>query len=141
MTTVKPSTVKPPIPDLDDAFFWEGTRNEKLLIQRCGDCGALRHPPAPMCARCGSLELDTVESTGRGTVHSWIVSHHPTEPDAEPRVVILVDLEEGTRLVSNLIDAALDEVHNGMAVDLVFVHHGEVTLPQFLPAGRKAAAR
>jgi uncharacterized OB-fold protein len=141
VTTVKPTTVKPPIPDRDDAFFWEGTRNEKLLIQRCGECGTLRHPPAPMCARCGSLDLDTVESTGRGTVHSWIVSHHPTEPDAEPRVVILVDLEEGTRLVSNLIDAALDEVHNGMAVDLCFVDHGEVVLPQFLPAGRQGATR
>ncbi len=133
--------VKPPIPDRDDAFFWEGTRAEKLLIQSCGDCGTLRHPPAPMCAHCGSLATDAVESTGRGTVHSWVVSHHPTEPDEEPRVVILVDLEEGTRLVSNLIDTALDEVHNGMAVDLVFVDHDEVTLPQFLPAGRKAVAR
>ena len=130
-----------PKPTPETKPFWDAAKQHKLLIQRCGECGTLRHPPAPMCARCGSLELDTVESTGRGTVHSWIVSHHPTEPDAEPRVVILVDLEEGTRLVSNLIDAALDDVHNGMAVDLCFVDHGEVVLPQFLPAGRKAATR
>jgi uncharacterized OB-fold protein len=138
--------VKPPIPDRDDAFFWEGARHEQLLIQRCADCATLRHPPAPMCARCGSLHSDTVTSSGRGTVHSWVVSHHPTEPDAEPRVVILVDLEEGTRLVSNLIDTALEEVHNGMAVDLCFVEYpatddSTVVLPQFLPAGRRTVAR
>jgi uncharacterized OB-fold protein len=133
--------VKPPIPNADDAFFWEGARDEKLLIQSCAECGTLRHPPAPMCARCGSLEHDSVESSGRGTVQSWIVSHHPTEPDAEPRVVILVDLEEGTRIVSNLIDTALYEIHNGMAVDVCFVDHGDVVLPQFLPAGRAGVAR
>jgi uncharacterized OB-fold protein len=97
-------------------------------------------------ARCGALATYTGASTGRGTVHSWIVSHHPTEPDAEPRVVILVDLEEGTRLVSNLIDTALDEVHDGMAVDLCFVEYpavddSTVVLPQFLPAGRERATR
>ena len=88
-----------------------------------------------MCARCGSLATDTQESTGRGTVHSWIVSHHPTEPDEAPRVVILVDLEEGTRIVSNLIDTALYEIHNGMAVDVCFVDHGERRAPP-VPARR-----
>jgi len=138
--------VKPPIPDRDDAFFWDGARQEKLLIQACGECGTLRHPPAPMCGRCGSLTTTTVESMGRGTVQSWIVSHHPTEPDEAPRVVVLVDLEEGTRLVSNLVDTALEEIHNGMAVDLCFVEHpttdgSTVVLPQFLPAGRAGVAR
>lgn len=138
--------VKPPIPDRDDAFFWEGARAETLLIQRCASCGTLRHPPAPMCAHCGSLATDSVASSGRGTVHSWILSHHPTEPDEEPRVVILVDLEEGTRIVSNLIDTAHDEIHNGMAVDLCFVEYpstdgATVVLPQFLPAGRAGVDR
>lgn len=128
--------VKPPIPDRDDAFFWEGARNGQLLIQRCGECGVLRHPPAPMCARCGSLATDALVASGRGTIHSWIVSHHPTQPDAEPRVVVLVDLEEGTRLVSNLIDAPVDEVVNGLPVEVCFVEHDTTTdatvvLPQF----------
>ena len=99
-----------------------------------------------MCGACGSLATDSLECSGRGTVHSWILSHHPTEPDEAPRVVILVDLEEGHRFVSNLIDTAHDEIHNGMAVDLCFVEYattdGEtITLPQFLPAGRGAVAR
>ncbi len=135
------TTVKAPIPDRDDAFFWEGARHDELLIQRCVSCHTLRHPPAPMCARCGSLESDAAESTGRGTIHSWIVSHHPTEPDAEPRVVILVDLEEGTRIVSNLVDAAVTDVDNGLPVEVCFVTYGDVVLPQFRLAPRAEATR
>jgi uncharacterized OB-fold protein len=135
------TTVKPPIPDRDDAFFWEGARNGQLLIQRCASCGTLRHPPAPMCGRCGSLESDSVVASGRGTIHSWVVSHHPTEPDAEPRIVVLVDLEEGTRLVSNLVDAAQEDVDNGLPVEVCFVDHETVVLPQFRLADRPEVAR
>jgi uncharacterized OB-fold protein len=128
--------VRPPIPNQDDAFFFEGAAEGRLLIQRCADCGTVRHPPAPMCARCGSLVADSIESTGRGTIHSWILSRHPSQPDAEPRVVVLVDLEEGTRLVSNLVDVPLDAVETGQAVEVCFVTYdtGEGTtlaLPQF----------
>jgi hypothetical protein len=137
------TAVKPPIPDRDDAFFWQGTREGKLLIQRCGECGTLRHPPTPMCGHCGSLDLDVLEASGRGTIHSWVVSHHPTQPDAEPRIVVLLDLEEGTRLVSNLIDTPLDAVETGQAVEVCFVEHdttdgATVVLPQFRPAGAVA---
>jgi uncharacterized OB-fold protein len=88
----------------DDAFFWDGAAAGRLLIQRCADCGGLRHPPAPMCGACGSLAWDTVEASGRGRVYSWMYSLHPNRPDDAPRIVILVELEEGTRLVSNLVD-------------------------------------
>ncbi len=138
--------VRPPVPNQDDAFFWDGARQGKLLLQRCAECGTVRHPPAPMCGTCGSLATDALECSGRGTVHSWILSHHPTEPDEAPRVVVLVDLEEGHRLVSNLVDTSPDEIHNGMAVDVCFVEctttdGGTITLPQFLPAGRTATDR
>lgn len=134
------TTVKPPVADRDDAFFWEGARRHVLLIQRCADCGTLRHPPTPMCGRCGSLVVDPLEASGRGTIHSWIVSHHPTQPDAEPRIVVLVDLEEGTRLVSNLVDATEADVDNGLPVEVCFTAHegtdgSEVVLPQFRLAG------
>jgi uncharacterized OB-fold protein len=88
----------------DDAFFWEAAAQGRLVIQRCADCGALRHPPAPMCGVCGSLRWDTAVSSGRGRIVTWISSIHPNRPDDEPRIVILVHLEEGTRLVSNLVD-------------------------------------
>ena len=70
----------------------------QLLFQRCTACGTLRHPPAPMCGDCHSLEWDTQESRGNGPVYTWIVSHHPTRPDAEPRIVALVQLDDGLAL-------------------------------------------
>jgi uncharacterized protein len=129
--------VVPPVVGHDDGYFWNGVAEGKLLLQRCADCGRVRQPPTPMCPNCRSLKTGSQESTGRGTVYSWILSHHPTEPDAEPRIVVLVDLEEGVRLVSNLIDVELSEVDNGMEVEVCFrTFEGGVTLPQFRPAGR-----
>ena len=125
--------VVPPMFDHDDAFFWAGAAEGRLLIKRCLGCDRLRNPPTPMCAECRSVEWDAVESSGRGTVYSWVVSQHPTEPDAAPRVVVLVDLDEGIRLVSNLLDVAPGDVMNGMTVEVCFEQYGDVTLPQFRP--------
>ena len=127
--------VAPPVTDDDNRFFWEGVQEGRLRIQRCASCATLRHPPGPMCPRCHSLEWDTVESRGRGTVYSWVLSHHPTEPDAEPRIVVLVDLEEGVRLVANLQGLPWADVTNGMAVEAFFADVGGVLLPQFRPVG------
>ena len=125
------TTVVPPTFDHGDRFFWEGAEAGRLLLQRCDGCGTLRNPPRPMCGVCQSLEWTAVDASGRGTIQSWIASHHPNEPDAPPRIVILVDLEEGLRLVSNLVDATPDEVDNGAPVELCFRRYGDVTLPQF----------
>ena len=127
------TTVRPPIFDFDDAFFWEGATEQKLLIRRCGECDTLRHPPTPMCAICGSTNNQTTQSAGNGIILTWIVSQHPTEPDAEPRIVILVQLDEGTRIVSNLIDVAPthDQVLNDKRVEVCFVDYGGTVLPQF----------
>jgi uncharacterized OB-fold protein len=127
------TAVRPPIFDFDDAFFWEGAKEHKLLIQRCGDCDTLRHPPTPMCAICGSTNNKTTQSAGNGIILTWIVSQHPTEPDAEPRIVILVQLDEGTRIVSNLIDVAPthDQVLNDKRVEVCFVDYDGTVLPQF----------
>ena len=123
--------VVPPIPDRTDQYFWDGVSAGQLLIQRCTSCHTLRLPPVPMCGTCHATTWDTVAASGRGTVYSWILSHHPSEPDATPRVVVLVQLEEGPRFVSNLIDVDTDEVRNDMAVKLCFREVDGVTLPQF----------
>ena len=128
------SRVRPPVPDRDDAFFWDGAAAGRLLIQRCAECATLRHPPGPMCARCGSLDWDTVEASGRGTVLSWIVSHHPTETDVDPRIVVLVELQEGTRLVANLVDVDPGATVDDMAVTVTFVDYDGTVMPQFSPA-------
>lgn len=108
----------------DTKFFWDGLGQHKLLIQRCGSCGALRHPPRPMCPRCNSLVWDTIESSGRGTVYSVVLS---------PEVVALVDLDEGVRILSNLVD--IDAPAIGMPVQARFVEFdGGLVLHQFGPA-------
>jgi uncharacterized protein len=134
--------VLPPVPGPADQWFWDGVAEGKLLFQRCSSCGTLRHPPSPMCGECHSLEWDPEAASGRGTVYTWIVSHHPTQPDDEPRIVALLELEEGVRFVSNLTGVDRDAVTNGMAVELCFETFGDgddaFTLPQFRPAGVNA---
>ena len=119
----------------DQDFFWEGVEAGKLLIQKCRDCGMLRQPPGPMCPACQSLSWTTHESRGRGTVAAWIVSKHPTEPDTNPRIVALIELEEGVRMISNLQDAVPSAVRLGDKVELFFAEVQGSVLPQFRPAG------
>ena len=117
----------------DNQFFWEGTHEGKLLIQRCQACGTLRHPPGAMCPQ--SLEWDTLEASGRGVVYSFVVAHHPPIPPFEyPNPIALVELEEGTRFVCNLVGIAADEVRIGMPVEVEFLEIDENwTIPQFRP--------
>jgi uncharacterized OB-fold protein len=120
----------------DTKFFWDALKEERLLIQRCSGCGALRHPPRPMCPHCNSLAWGTVAAGGRGTVYSFVVPRHPPFPWFEGTyIVALVELEEGVRILSNLCDVAPEEAAIGMPVELFFAHFvGGVALPQFRPA-------
>ena len=88
-------SVIPPNVGHDDAYFWEGVAAGRLVARACASCGRLQHPPSPMCPECGSTDWSDRELSGRGTVVSWIVSRHPSAPDAEPRIVVLVELDEG----------------------------------------------
>ena len=126
----------------DNAFWFEGARAHELLIQRCTSCGTLRHPPLPACANCGSLEWDTVEASGRGTLYSYVVVHYPQVAAFEyPLPIGLVELEEGTRVVANLGGAEPDEFVIGMELRAEFVDHGEdLSLPVFVPAGSTSAS-
>lgn len=119
----------------DQDFFWDGVDQGKLLFQRCSHCGAMRQPLGPMCPKCQSLDWESREAAGHGVVRAWVVSKHPTRPDANPRIVILVELDDGPRLVSNLLDIAPDEVRLGMPVEVVFQDVDGVFLHQFRPAG------
>jgi uncharacterized OB-fold protein len=120
----------------DNSFFFEGAREGKLLIQRCGSCGTLRHPPRPACAVCRSFDWDTVESTGKGTVYSYVVVHYPQVPAFDyPLPIAVVELEEGTRLVADLIGIEAEAVEIGLPVTVEFVAvDDELTLPMFRPS-------
>jgi len=124
----------------DNAFWFEGARAHRLLIQRCTSCGTLRHPPLPACATCGSLEWDTVESSGRGTLYSYVVVHYPQVAAFEyPLPIGLVQLEEGTRVVANLGGVEPEAIEVGMELRAEFVDHDEeLSLPVFVPAGAGA---
>lgn len=121
-------------------FFWNGVRERRLAIQRCRSCAALRHPPRPMCPHCQSLECDTVESSGRGTLHSFVMPQHPVHPWFDYLyVVAVVELEEGIRLVSNLVDCPKERAAVGMAVEVVYRELDEgLVLPLFRPAGGRS---
>jgi uncharacterized OB-fold protein len=120
----------------DDEYFWQGVSEGRLLLARCANCSTLQHPPSPMCPTCGSVQWTTQDASGRGTVHSWIVSRHPTRPDDLPRIVALIELEEGIRLVSNLQDVEIDDVRNDMPVEVIFADVDGVRLPLFRPSKR-----
>ena len=130
----RPKRPRPAITQ-DIAFFFEGAKAGKLLIQRCLDCKQLRHPPLPSCPYCQSFEWDCVEASGKGTVYSFVVNHYPQVPAFDyPLTVALVELQEGTRLVSQLIDVDPGDVSIGMAVEATFVEcDDELTLPMFKP--------
>jgi uncharacterized OB-fold protein/acyl dehydratase len=132
---------RPPRPAVgpDNAFFWAGVQAGELRIQRCTECGALRHPPGPMCPRCHATKPDHVTARGRGVVHSYVVHHHPPVPGlTPPYVVALVELDEGVRMVGNLLGCPPGDVYVGMPVELEFQRMDEeLTLPQWRPAGTR----
>ncbi|WP_370961159.1 bifunctional MaoC family dehydratase N-terminal/OB-fold nucleic acid binding domain-containing protein [Amycolatopsis sp. cg9] len=119
-----------PVISKDTEFFWDGLREGELRIQRWGE--TLRHPPGPMPPD-GSLdaEPDYVVASGRGTVFSYVVHHHPPVPGKNlPFVVALVELEEGVRVMAELLEAAPEEVHIGLPVVAAFVRvDDDLTLP------------
>ncbi|MCW2918423.1 MAG: hypothetical protein JWN52_6491 [Actinomycetia bacterium] len=127
----------PPAIGLDTQFFWDGVREGELRIQRCAECGVLRHPPGPMCPVCHATKRDHVVAVGRGEIYSYVVHHHPPVPGRTPPfVVAVVDLEEGVRIVGNVIDCPPSEVRIGMPVELAFQKmDDELVLPQWRPAG------
>jgi uncharacterized protein len=134
------SDVLRPVISRDTAFFWDGTAAGELRIQRCGECGALRHPPGPMCPECGAAKPDYVVAAGTGEVYSYAVQHHPPVPGKKlPIVVALVQLPEGVRMVGELLGVAPERVRIGLPVRAEYVRVDDtLTLPAWRedpPAG------
>jgi uncharacterized OB-fold protein len=121
----------------DNAFFAEGLRDGVVLIQRCSGCGALRHPPRPMCPKCQCFEWDTVTASGRGEIYSYAVHWYPPLPGiTTPSRIVLVQLEEGMRMVGNLIDGGEDDLKIGAQVEAAIVADpgDDMPLVQWRPA-------
>ena len=135
-----------PKPDRETRPFWEGAKQQKLLIQHCLDCGAYQFYPQAHCRGCLSDRLDWVESKGTGCVYSYSVVHRAPsaafDKDA-PYTVALIDLPEGCRMLSNVVEVGPEEVRIGMEVEVVFEEiTPEISLPKFRPVqGRTGSGR
>jgi uncharacterized protein len=124
-----------PVVSPDTAFFWAGTAVGELRIQSCADCGALRHPPGPMCMECGSPNPKYVVAAGTGEVFSYVVHHHPPVPGKRlPIVIALVELTEGVRVLAEMVGVEPGQVGIGMPVVADFIKiDDELTLPAWRP--------
>ena len=123
-----------PVPTPVSAPFWDGCAAGELRVQRCDDCEELLFPPLPACSRCLGTRLRWVPTSGRGVVYSYSVVHRPQVPSlAVPYVVAIVELEEGWRMATNVVDCAPEGVAVGLPVRVSFRPAGDVTLPYFVP--------
>jgi uncharacterized OB-fold protein len=115
--------------------FYAWCNKGELRFQRCSDCGAWRHVPREMCAECSSMKWTWERSTGSGHIFTWTVTAMPLHPGfkgATPYAPVVVELDEGVRLVSEMIDVAPDDLRIGMPVQVAFEPvTDEVTLPKF----------
>jgi uncharacterized OB-fold protein len=122
-----------------DAKFWEAIAAGELRIQRCADCATYRHPPAPLCATCGATADEWPVASGRGEVWSYTVIHPPTLPafaDRTPYGAVVVRLDEGVFMVSNVVDCAVDDLAVGMRVEAaITTFDDDVALPLFRRSG------
>ncbi len=137
MSRVLEDDVRRPAPAVtdDSAIFWDAAAQGRLVAEACADCGRLRHPPRPMCPECGSLRAEPRVLSGRGTLYSYGILHHPRHPAFDyPVLAALVDLDEGVRIVTNLVEVQPDEICIGMPLQVTFAPTaGGGMVPVFRP--------
>jgi uncharacterized protein len=134
------AAMRPPVSP-DTEFFWAGTQAGELRIQRCGACGALRHPPGPACLACGITSKQEYQvAAGTGTVYSYVVHRHPPVPGKQlPIIIALVELTEGVRVMAELTGIDPNKVHIGLPVRTSFIRIDDsLVLPGWRPDERAA---
>jgi uncharacterized protein len=137
----RPDMLDRPMPDPNHPFskpFWEGCRRHELVLQKCSACGTFRYYPRPFCPECRSPEHDWTRCSGRGSVYTFTIVHRPLTrwfKTKMPLVCAIVELEERTRMMTDIIGVDPDAVKVGMPVVVDFEDvSDEVTLPMFRPA-------
>ncbi|MCC7362826.1 MAG: Zn-ribbon domain-containing OB-fold protein [Dehalococcoidia bacterium] len=132
-----------PSPTPETQHFWDGTKAGELRLQRCAEPACNRapyFPPRPFCPACGSRKVEVFAATGRGTLHSYVINHRPAPGFEAPYAIAVVKLDEGPRLMTNIVD--IEQTPEALVIDMplevTFHDAGEVTLPYFRPAGGAA---
>jgi uncharacterized OB-fold protein len=129
--------IKPPIIDDSTREFWNAARRGVLRIKRCNECHAFHYYPRPFCPKCWSANVEWVDADGTGTLYTYSIVYTndlPSFRDRVPYVVAIVELDEGPRMETNLVDCPLDQIAVGMRVQVAFEDEGEIVLPRFRPA-------
>lgn len=137
----KEAHIKPlPTPDSDSQAYWQGLKDGQLLLQHCTACGHVQFYQQAICRHCGSESIEHRAASGRGTVHSFSVVHRAPGPAFKqdtPYAVLLVELAEGPRMISSLVDADPMALQFDMPVELVCeAVNDQVVLPRFRPLRR-----
>ena len=137
-------TDKPvPVPTPETQPFWDGCAAGELRIQRCTDCGKPYFYPRPVCPSCRSANVEWFTASGRATLYSYVINHRaaPGFADDAPYAIAVVQLEEGPRMMSNIrgLPATPEALELDMPLQVTFEARGNVSLPQFEPAGSPAA--
>ena len=129
-----------PQPTPETREFWEGCRRGELILPRCRDCDRFHFYPRALCPYCWSTSLDSVKSSGRGRLYSYVINHRPAPGFEErtPYIIAVVELEEGVRMLSNLVGVEPDpaKLSLDMPVEVTFQEASDdITLPLFKPVG------
>ena len=127
-----------PRPTPETLHFWDGTRSGELLLQKCDDCGAVYFPPRPFCPECSSRNVSVFAASGRATLYSYVISNIPAPGLEPPFSVAVVSLEEGPRLMTNIVgcDQTPEALTLDMPLEVTFeAQSDEITLPFFKPVG------
>jgi uncharacterized OB-fold protein len=143
MPMTRPASRVLPAVTADSAAFWTGGADGELRIYRCRSCDRYFHPPVGVCFRCRSRDVGPEATSGRATVVTYTVNHHPWFGEAfpPPYVIAIVALAEDpeVRLTTQIVDCPAGDVRIGMAVEVEFEQYGDVWIPVFRPAEGSAA--
>lgn len=127
-----------PKPTPETQHFWDGARTGALCLQTCEACDNIYFPPRPFCPACGSRDVAVITASGRGTLYSYVINHLPAPGfDDGPFAIAVVALEEGPRMMCNILDCAQtpEALQLDMALEVTFEKlSDEISLPQFRPA-------
>jgi len=130
----RPPVSRPePKPTPETAHFWQGTSEGELRLQRCRECDQAYFPPQPFCPRCASDDVEVVRASGRGSLYSYVITHRAAPGFEAPYVIAEVELEEGPRMLSNLVGIEPDPevLALDLPLEVTFESFGDITLPMF----------
>ena len=131
--------IPPPLPQPESDFYWEKCKVHELWLRHCKRCDQAYFYPRDICPHCFSRDTDWIQSSGRGTLHTFSIVHRGPAPafrDRVPYIAAIVELESGVRMPTNLVGVAPDPavVKVGMAVEVVFERLDDnISLPKFRP--------